>query len=136
MADLSVTAANVVPQSGAEIKHGTAGEAVTAGQPAFFDATVRKWKKADNDSATAAARAATGMFVNSAALDQPVAIQVDGDVAMGAVLTANTPYFLSNTAGGICPIADVGTGEYLCEIGIAKSTTILSLTFKSTGVAN
>ena len=60
----------------------------------------------------------------------------NGTAGVGATLTANTPYFLSDTPGGICPIADVGTGEYLTEIGIAKSTTVLAVNFISTGVAN
>ena len=57
-----------------------------------------------------------------------------GDVTLNAVLTAGVPYFLSGTAGGICPEADVVTGMQKIQIGIAKSTTVLHVSIQDTGV--
>ena len=57
MADITITAANVVASAGARIEHGTAGATVTAGQIVFLDSTTTgKWQLADADAATAAAR--------------------------------------------------------------------------------
>lgn len=136
MADLSVTAANTVTVSGVT-ESGLAGETITAGQAVYLDTSSGKYLKSDADSATAAARGVRGIALNGASLNQPLAVQRSGDITLGATLTANTAYYLSGaTAGGICPLADVGTGEYMVLIGIAKSTTVLSLGILATGVAN
>lgn len=136
MSDLSVTAASCIAGSDAviDLAH-NAGETITAGQAVCLNSST-KWVKADADSATALLRTATGIALNGASLDQPLAVQKGGSITLGATLTANTSYFLSNTAGGICPLADVGTGEYLQLIGIATSTTVLKLSLLATGVAN
>ena len=57
------------------------------------------------------------------------------DITLGEVLTAGVAYYLSDTAGGICPVADLGAGEYPCLIGIANSTTVLRLGFNYSGVS-
>ena len=138
MADLPVTAASCVPGANAVLEYGVAGETITAGQAVYLDeASTGKYLKADADSATAAARTARGIAVNGASLNQPLTIQKSGLITLGATLTANTPYYLSGlAAGGICPIADVGAGEYLCQIGIARTTAVLNIDIQATGVSN
>lgn len=136
MSDLAVTAASVVAGSGASIVHGTFGETVTAGQAVVKNPTTGKYVKSDSNSATAALRSVDGIALNGGAADQPCAVQKGGEITIGATLTANTPYALSDTAGGLCPLADVGSGEYFTQIGIAKSTSVLILDIRSTGVAN
>lgn len=135
MADLSITAASVVSGENALFDSGSAGETIGAGQPVYRDGATKKWMKADANSATALARRATAVALNGAALNQPVKVQTTGDFTPGATLTAGTSYFLSDTAGGICPFADVGSGEYVCQIGIAKSTSVMMLLFAYPGVA-
>jgi hypothetical protein len=135
MSDISVTAASVVKGAGAVLDRGYAGETITAGQAVYRDTTSGKYLKADSNSATAAARVPVGIALNGASLDQPLTIQKTGDIAIGATLTAGVTYYLSDTPGGICPVADVGTGEYFCIIGIAKSTSVLSIGILSSGVA-
>ncbi|WFU88984.1 hypothetical protein QA644_08065 [Rhizobium sp. CC1099] len=135
MADLVITASAVTPGSNATIDHGTAGEAITAGQPVYKSSTTNKWMLADTDSATAEARVAKGIALNGAALNQPVAIHKSGDLTMNAVLTKGVAYYLSGTAGGICPVADLASGDYTCLLGIAKSTTVLAVDIVSAGVA-
>lgn len=138
MVDLTITPANVVVSgTGQNRVNGTAGETVTAGKAVYLDPTSHKWMLADNNHPTiAAARKAGGVALNGASLNQPITVLTSGDVTIGATMTANIPYFLSDTPGGICPIADVGTGEYLCQIGLAKSTTVLAVGIQATGVAN
>jgi hypothetical protein len=136
MADLTVTAANVVAGSNAARSDGVAGEAIVAGKAVYKSSTTKKWMLADSNSATAEAREAIGIALNGASLNQPVAVQTHGDITIGATLTAGVAYYLSDTPGGICPIADVGTGEYVCLLGLAKSTTVLALDIQFPGVAN
>lgn len=110
MTDISITAASVVAGSNANIEHGTLGETVTAGQPVYKDSSTKKWMKADSNAAGAEARQPLGIALNGGAINQPVAVQKSGDITIGATLTAGLAYYLSDTAGGICPIADVGSG--------------------------
>jgi hypothetical protein len=135
MADLSITAANVVAADNAVKETKLAGAAITAGQALYVDADSGKFLLADSDSATAAAKTASHIALNGAALNQPLTAMKSGDVTIGATLTAGATYFLSNTAGGICPDADVGSGENVCQIGIAKSTTVLSVRIQAPGVS-
>lgn len=135
MADLSITAASVVAGDNAQTERGTAGETITAGQAVYKSAADNKFYKADNNSATAAVRQPLGIALNGGSAGQPVVVQKSGDVTIGATLTAGTAYYLSDTAGGICPLADVGSGEYVALIGLAKSTTVLAIDIQYPGVA-
>ena len=135
MTDISITAANVVAGADASRESGTAGEAITAGQAVYLDATSKKYKLADSNSSTAAARQPRGIALNGAALNQPLTIQRSGDITIGATLTPGAAYYLSDTPGGICPLADVGDGEYLCLLGLAKSASVLGLDIQYSGVA-
>ena len=136
MTDLVVTAANCVPGANSKQEVGVAGETITAGQAIYKSATTNKWMKADSNSATVEARTPTGIALTGSSANQPVVAHKKGLLTLGATLTANTPYFASDTPGGICPIADVGSGEYLTEIGIAISASVIDVDFQSTGVAN
>lgn len=137
MSDLAITAALVVAGANAEIVHGkVAGEAVTAGQEVYLSSTTHKWMKADSNAAGAEARQPKGVALNGAALNQPLAVQTDGDITIGAALTAGLAYYLSDTPGGICPVADVGSGEYVCLVGLAKSASVLAIGYEYPGVAN
>jgi hypothetical protein len=135
MADLTITAASVLAGDGSDTELGTAGETITAGQVVYRDESTRKYLKADSNSATAAARQARGIALNGAADGQPLLIWKKGDITIGATLTAGVAYYLSDTAGGICPVADVGVGEYVNMLGLAKSTTVLTVDIQFPGVS-
>ncbi|MBZ9985673.1 hypothetical protein LB572_01035 [Mesorhizobium sp. BH1-1-5] len=136
MADLSITAASVVAGANAVTDSASAGEAITAGQQVYLNSTSKKLMKADSNAASAEARKAIGTALNGAALDQPVKFQKGGDITIGAVLTPGVAYYLSDTPGGICPVADIGTGEYVQLVGLAKSASVLALDYQYTGVSN
>jgi hypothetical protein len=128
MADLSITSANVIAASGANIAHRTAGATITAGQAVYIAAATGLVMLADADSATAEARVPVGIALNGAANGQPIAIALPGsDVTIGATMTANVVYYLSDEPGGICPVADLASGDYTCTIGMAISTTVLRI---------
>ncbi len=135
MVDLVITAANVVAGEDVSRKSGTAGETVAAGKVGFLSSTTKKWMLADSNSATAEARKAAGIFLNGASLNQPVDVVTKGPVTIGTTLVPGTAYFLSDTPGGICVLADVGSGEYICQLGLAISTTVLDLDIQFPNVA-
>lgn len=135
MADLTITAASVISASGSSVDRGTAGATITAGQAVYKDAATGKYLLADNNSATAAARTPAGIALNGASNGQPLAVHRSGDITIGATLTAGVAYYLSDTPGGIGPVADLAAGEYPTVIGIAKSTTVLAVDINASGVA-
>lgn len=135
MVDITVTAANVIPQSNAVIDRSrNAGATIAAGEMVYLDATTKTWKLADADSATQEIQETTGMALNGAAAGQPLAVQTSGDVALGVVLTAGSRYYLSSTPGKIEPEADLSAGEEINLIGLAKSTSVLTIKITRPGV--
>jgi hypothetical protein len=135
MANLTITAANVVAGDGAVTEAGISGEAITAGQAIYKSSATGKYMLADSNSATVEARRARGVALNNAAANQPLDVLRSGDLSLGAVLTAGTAYYLSDTPGALCPVADVGAGEYVCLIGLARSTSVLSVNVQFPNVA-
>lgn len=133
MADLSITAADVIAGSGATTAHGTAGATITAGQVVYLDSADSKYKLADADDATAAIRQPAGIALHGAADGQPLKIIEKGALTISSVMTAGTAYYLSPTAGGIAPLADVLTGDDIVQIGLATSATVLQVNIVITG---
>ncbi len=125
MADISITAANVVKVSGTA-QTNIAGAAITAGQTIYIDTNQKAQLANAVTSATTAL--ATGIALCNAALNQPVSwLAAGGDITIGGTVVAGVPYFLSLNNGGICPFADVGTGNRTMLVGIAKNTTDISV---------
>lgn len=136
MADLSITASAVLANSGARTENGVAGEAITAGRLVYRDATSGQYFLSDSNAAAAASRVVRAMALNGGSTGQPLTVARPGaEITMNAVLTAGVTYYLSDTPGGICALADVGTGEYFTPIGVAKSTTVLVFNPTMSGVA-
>ena len=135
MSDLSLTAASVLKGTGAQLGYGIAGAAITAGQALYIDAAdSNKLKLADCDGASAL-RTCVGLALNTCASGQPVTYQKGGEISLGSVLTQGTIYALSDTAGGIRPVADNGSGDYVTILGVAKSSSVLSMNIFNSGIA-
>ena len=134
MADLIITAANVVKATGSSIQQGTAGAAVTAGQPVYLDSATT-YKLSDANSATAAARVVDGIALHASLTGQPLQILNGGPLTRGAVLTAGVAYYLSNNAGGICLVADLTAGSYHTILGFATSASVLNVKLNAAGVS-
>lgn len=134
MVDISITAASVVRGTDSHTQTGTAGATITAGQTVYLDSD-GVYQLADSNSATAAARVPAGIALNGAADGQPLTILTRGQVTIGATLTAGVVYYQSDTPGGICPVADIGSGEYATIVGIAVSTSVLDVRIVASGVA-
>lgn len=135
MADLTITASSVIAGSGAKLVHGTAGASITAGQVVYLDSADNEYKLADNDSATAAVRSPAGIALHAAADGQPLTIISKGPVTIGATTAVGTVYILSATAGGIAPIADAASGDYVTVLGIGTSTTVIDVLIHEAGAA-
>ena len=134
MADVTVTAASVLAGSNARIDHGRAGATITAGQVVYKENATGLYKLADSNSATAEVKTPEGIALNGAANGQPLAVHQGGDITIGGTLVAGTAYYLSETPGGIQPAADLGAGELVSQLGIAKTTAILSVNIIPAGV--
>ncbi|MDI7864088.1 hypothetical protein MRS76_19245 [Rhizobiaceae bacterium n13] len=132
MADITITAANVKQGANANVTDGIAGATITAGQAVHKSATTGKYILSDNDGANL--KQVDGIALHAASDGQPLKVQTGGDITIGATITAGTAYYLSGTPGGICPVADVTTGDDVILIGLAKSTTVLTLRITDTGV--
>lgn len=132
MADLVITAASVIAGTNSTRDVGTAGATITAGQAIYLDAATNKWLLSDNNGT--GTRQVHGIALNGASLNQPISIHKSGDITIGATLVAGTDYWLSGTAGGLCPRADLATGMDAVQVGIAKSTTVLAVDVQDPGV--
>lgn len=134
MADVVVTAANVIADPSATIVDGKLGASVTAGQELYLDPADNTYKLAD-----ANASATTGNYDGTAltggAMGQPVKVLTDGVYTCGGTVVAGTVYVLSATPGAFCPAADLVTGMYTNVKGVAISTTKILVRRIKSGVA-
>lgn len=123
MADLTITATQVLPGAGARYADGTAGAAIVAGQ-AVYNSTSDTMLLADADAGTPAAANVRGISLNAASIGQPVRIQTEGIIMLGAAAAPvkGTIYVLSGTAGGIAPSTDLAAADRVTVIGVGGTT--------------
>jgi hypothetical protein len=133
MADLVVVPASVISGSGGSFGSGTAKVVILAGQSIYLDSATSKYDLADNDGA-AGTSTVSGIALHAAAVNQPIKFRSSGDINPGAAVTVGELYVLSSTPGGICPIADLGVGDKLSILGVATTTSNISLDIRNTGV--
>jgi len=133
MADLIITEADVkLKESAAQTEIVQAGEAITRGQPVYLSSD--KYYLADNnvDLPTAAAK---GIALTGCALDGYFVLVTKGDMDLGATLIVGETYIVSDTAGGIGPIADLLTTQFTTILGHAKDASTLEVDLKSFATA-
>ena len=134
MADLSITAADVKKTDTTLIAEGIAGGTVTAGQAVYRDSTAsNKLKAADAD--VLASAAAVGIALHGASADQPLKYAIGGNLTLSSVMTVGAVYVVSTTAGGIAPVADLSSGDYVTLLGIATTATNLKISISVSGIA-
>lgn len=132
MADLTITAASVAKVVG-NVVTANAGATITAGQPVYVSTTDSLIYPTDADVVTSAVVA--GIALNGGAIGQPITYQTSGTITIGATVVTGKAYYASATAGGICPEADLLTGDFATFIGFATSTTVITISIKACGVA-
>jgi hypothetical protein len=130
MADITVTAANVALGAQATPTRVVQyGEAVTQGQP-LYRATNGKWYRCDaNDTAVKAVVGA--IAITPGATDAFGIVALPGSSAgqslvnLGATLAVGMTYAISTNVGGIRPITDAGSTEFVSTIGVATTAALL-----------
>ena len=123
MANLSITPAQVIPQTDPARAEHIVAPAVTivAGDVLYID-TNREWQKAaanvgvDEAQATHLAlnNGAAGQFVTGALLQSGLVVTLGADAAP----VQGLGYWLSATAGAHAPEVDLLTGEYATFLGV------------------
>lgn len=123
MADYAITASQVLPDTAGEIVWGILGATVTAGQSLYLDSMTNTYKLADTDS-TAAVAAMRGVALTGGSTGQPVALQKTGTPTLGAAatITAGAIILLSDTPGGLRPVADIDSGDIVVIAGVGTAT--------------
>jgi hypothetical protein len=133
MADLTVTAANVVASSGAQTRTGVAGGTVTAGQLVYRSTADQRLYLADSNGA--GTTDPVGVALHGASAGQPLAYVFDDpDFTPGATMVSGLTYIMSGTAGGLAPDADGVAGWTKCVVMVAKSTSKSTLKLVRGGV--
>lgn len=135
MADLSITAAQVISGADADFYDGTAGATITAGQVIYQDSVDSLLKLADADGSLAKANA-KGIALHGASLNQPLRIQTSGTITLGAAAApvVGKVYKLSITPGGISPFDDQDAGgQYDTNIGVGAATNTVKLAIYASG---
>lgn len=135
MADLTITGANFGVAS-ASVKQVTvqAGEAITRGMPVYLDGTdSNKAKKALNTAAASTVVYGIASQESSADGDY-ISVVTTGTIKTGATMTVGQAYYLSTTAGGICPFADLDTDDYINLLYRADTTTTAKIVFENSGI--
>jgi hypothetical protein len=127
MADLTITASNLVAGIGATTATGVAGEAIAAGDAVYIDASDNDDLKKCQHDGTAAEADAVGIALADYLDTATVSYITLGDLCFGTLLTIGTVYVVSATPGLIAIAADAGSADYLTILGVAKGTAVLSV---------
>lgn len=131
MADLVITATQVLP-NGCGFNRGLlAAVAITQGQSVYLDTTVSPnvWRLAQAVAgAVTTANGIVGIAMSTSQAGQPVDVATGGSpiVGAGAAPSNNTLYCISPNAGGIAPLADLiiaGVGTPITVLGFGNSTS-------------
>lgn len=132
MADLtSITA--VRPTANTITRVVSYGATIAAGNPLYLDPADGEYKLSDADLSEAAA-GATAIAITPG-VDGGLGIVATGGsiILVGTTMAVGTVYITSDTAGGIRPVADVDSGDWVTILGTAASATQLDLAITVTG---
>ena len=131
MADLSITAANVLPSTSAITVTGVlhSGVTVTQGQALYqyADGTIGL---ADSNGASPA-NTFYGIALSAGSPGQKITIATSdtGGFTFGASVSAGDPIYLSNTPGALTKTySDIASGSTVIVIGGALTSTTINLT--------
>lgn len=136
MAELTITAAQVLSGADADYFQGIAGQAITAGQSVYLDTLTNRVRLADANGSQDSAEA-IGIALNEAAAEQPVRVQTNGTLTLGAAAApgVSNVYIVGGTPGGIAPSADKVAGWYATILGVgAPNNTLRMAVFPSRAV--
>lgn len=123
MSDISITPSAVIPSTSADRRQIVFGATVTAGQTVFKNTTDGKYYLADGNDATK--MPVEGMAIDGGSAAQPGFIVIkDPALAIGSHGAGiGIPLFQSATAGGVCPFADLASGNQTTCLGVTNDAT-------------
>ena len=130
MADVTVTANEVLPDSGSRLETHTLGGTVTAGQTVYKNTS---GLIVAADAGAAATSTVLGIAMTGGVTSQSIVVCVGGTLDPGFTCGVGTPYFQSNTAGGICPAADLANPMRTSVIGVGITASQLGLVLYNSG---
>lgn len=135
MADLTI------PDSGADVRWdgpkdvGRAGASVTPAMPLYEDTTDNnELKPADADAL--ASSIVKGIALHAAADGQPVVYGYgEGTLTIGGTgVTPGEVYVVSTTAGGIAPIDDLASADFVTYLGVGATESTIKCKIHNTQV--
>jgi len=133
MADITVTAANVLAVAGSKTEVVTLGGTITQGMP-LYRATDGMYEACD--ASAIATNKCEGIALTAGSDGQPGIIIKSGNVDLGATLALGSVYVCSATAGKICPEEDIASTEFVCVLGVADAADNLKMNILYTEVAH
>jgi hypothetical protein len=135
MSDPVVVSASVLASSNADIRRGTAGAAITAGQTLYKDTADGLMKLYDANGA-APLNVYAGIALHSSAIGQPIAfVYSDPSFTPGFTVAAGATLIGSATPGGIAPVADAAATWFVTILGIGIGSNKIKLSPVVSGVA-
>lgn len=136
MAQLSITAANVQPDTDAVTENVVLGENLTAGKVVYKKSTENYRVRLAFPQLPMYASEVAGVMLSSGGEGQPGVIQVGGTIIVGSVVTVGRIYVLSPLvpAGGFSPISDLSGNDYVTLLGIGVAVNKIQLGILASGV--
>lgn len=129
MADLAITANQVIPGTQASFLDGRAASAITAGQPLYKNSS-GLYAPAQADG-TFTEATVVGIATHAAAANQPIRLQNGGRLTLGAAAApvSGRVYVLSPTAGAWNTVDDVlfATGHFTVVLGVGVGSNAVDL---------
>ena len=139
MANVTINPTDVVPDSAATTVHLqpaniVAGEAISAGEVVCLLAADSKYYKADaNDALLQDVKGFAGNSPQAAGQRLDIITQTPSiEIGTHGVAVA-TPLFLSNTAGKICPLADLTSGSLPILLAFPVTATAIQIVIAVAG---
>lgn len=125
---------SVTPGANAVLEIALCGEAITAGNWVYRDASDGNLLKKLVNTSLAAAQA-YGVAMGGAPDNGAVVVQKSGTINGTATLVVGEHYFASATAGSQEPSADVGSGDFATHLGQAPTATSFEIDIQHAVVA-
>jgi hypothetical protein len=135
MAAITVTPGSVLRVDGDKVHGYLAGATITAGMSVYVDSNGAVQIGTNATSAGSGVSAQlVGVALNGGSSGQDIAIlKTGGTVNIGGTVAVGKQYCLG-TAGGIIPVDDIATGEYITTVGVGITAANIKLGYTVSAV--
>ena len=133
MADLVITPANVgINVANPDVQVVQIGETVSQGQGVYLKLSDQKYWLADATGSDTSN--VYGVALTGGGADDFVIVMRGGQMNIGATLTVGETYVVSATSGGVAPIGDLVSTNYVSILGVATAVDNLELSINVSGI--